>query len=180
MKTHQSMFNKKNLLVLAALIVTSFLGVPAANAQIQHHCYQGYTLASLQGHYAVIGNYGANVAIAFGERYLDGQGNFTATYIINEPTAGSTNGERTLVKGTQEGTYTVNCDGTGVINRKFMTTTGLVAYQQDDFIITGATARFGQAPLATTIIDAQRTSSVIVPGGIFLTRTWTLLPDQDQ
>ena len=111
---------------------------------------------------------------------MDGQGNVTATYIVNEPTPGSTTGERTIVKGTNVGTYTVNCDGTGVVTRKTVTSTGIVAFQQDDFIITGAIARYGQAPLATTVVDAQRTPSAIVPGGIFLTRTYTLLPDQDQ
>jgi hypothetical protein len=180
MKTHGSMFNKKSLFVLAALIVTSFLGVPAADAQIQHQCYQGYDLTSLKGHYAVIGTYGANVAVTFAARYMDGQGNLTATYIVNEPTPGSTTGERTIVKGTNVGTYTVNCDGSGVVTRKTVTNTGIVAYQQDDFIITEAIARYGQAPLATKVVDAQRTSSAIVPGGIFLTRTATLLPDQDQ
>ena len=180
MKTNKSMFNKKSLFVLAALIVTSFLGVAAANAQIQHHCYEGYDLTSLKGHYAVVGNYGANVAIALGERYLDGQGNLTGTFITNVPTAGSTTGERTLVTGTQVGTYTVKCDGSGVITRKITASTGLVTYQNDDFIITGAIVRYGQAPLATTLVDAQRTPSAIIPGGIFLTRTWTLLPDQDQ
>ncbi len=180
MKTGESKCNRKCLFVLAALIVTSFLGVPAAHAQIQHQCYQGYTLASLQGHYAVISNYGANVAIAFGERYMDGQGNFNGTFVVNQPTAGSTTGERTILKGTNAGTYTVNCDGSGVVTRKTVTTTGIVAYQNDDFIITGATARYGQAPLATAVADAQRTPSAIVPGGIFLTRTYTLLPDQDQ
>jgi hypothetical protein len=180
MKTHESMFNKKSWFVMAALIVTSFLGVPAAHAQIQHQCYQGYDLTSLQGHYSTVGVYGANVAIAFAARYMDGHGNMNATYITNVPTAGSTTGERTIVKGTNVGTYTVNCDGTGVVTRKTVTSTGIVAYQQDDFIITEAIARYGQAPLATKVVDAQRTPSVIVPGGIFLTRTYTLLPDQDQ
>lgn len=173
MKTHGSILNKKSLFVLAALIVTNCLVVPATHAQ------QCYDLESLHGHYAIVANYGANVAMSFGERYLDGQGNLIGTFRLNEPTAGSTTGARTIVTGTQEGTYTVNCDGTGVVTRKITASTGLVTYQSDDFIITGAKVAFRLGhPVATTIVDAQRTPSAIIPGGIFLTRIWTLLPDQ--
>jgi hypothetical protein len=111
---------------------------------------------------------------------MDGQGNFSRTTFINEPTAGSTTGARTIVTTTNVGTYTVNCDGTGVVTRKLTASNGIVALSQDDFIITEAIVRYGQAPLATKVADAQRTPSVIIPGGIFLTRIWTLLPDQDQ
>jgi hypothetical protein len=151
----------------------SFLGASAARAQ-DPAC--PYTLASLQGSYSVIGNYGANVAIALGVRYLDGNGNLTASYIVNEPTAGSTTGERTLVTGTQTGTYTVNCDGTGKFNRILMQANGATSTGVDDFIITGAIVKGGQL-IATTIVDAQEIPSAIVPGGIFLTRTLTRLPD---
>ena len=85
------MFSMKSLFAQAALILTSLLGVYAANAQT---CF---TVASLQGDYAVVGNYGANVAIAFAIRHLDGNGNLTATFVVNEPTAGSTTGARTIV-----------------------------------------------------------------------------------
>jgi hypothetical protein len=81
---------------------------------------------------------------------------------------------RTLVTGTQMGTYTVNCDGTGVITR--VLTAGTVqTTQEDDFVITGAVEKDGEL-IATSIQDAQRTPSAIVPGGIFLRRVWTRLP----
>jgi hypothetical protein len=166
------MFSMKSLFAQAALILTSLLGVSAANAQT---CF---TVASLQGDYAVVGNYGANVAIAFAIRHLDGNGNLTATFVVNEPTAGSTTGARTIVTGTQVGTYTVNCDGTGVITRVLTTSTGVTANQMDDFVITGAVSTLGGF-IATTVVDAQRTPSAIVAGGIFLTRTWTRLPDAE-
>lgn len=44
-----------------------------------------------------------------------------------------------------------------------------------DFIVTGAIVQGGQ-PIATSMVEAQRTPSAIVPGGIFLTRTYTLRP----
>src|ERR1035441_2353165 len=89
----KTMFNKKSLFVPAALILASFLGVSAANAQ-SSAC--PYTIASLKGTYAVIGNYGSNVAIALATRSLDGNGNLSGTSVINEPTPGSTTGARTI------------------------------------------------------------------------------------
>jgi hypothetical protein len=115
------------------------------------------------------------VAIAFGTRNYDGNGNLMGTFIVNEPTAGSTTGARTIVTGTQAGTYSVNCDGTGKINR-VLTTNGISTNQVDDFVITGAIVQGGQL-IATTIADAVETPSAIVPGGIFVTRVQTRLPD---
>jgi hypothetical protein len=166
------MLTKKSFFVFAALMVLSFLGVPAANAAPQ--CY---TLESLEGSYAGIGHYGANVAIGLSTRHLDGNGNLTGAFIVNEPTAGSMTGGRTIVPGTQMGTYTVNCDGTGVFTR-IVTVNGVATNQMDDFIITGAIVKDGHL-VATAIVDAQRTPSVIVAGGIFLTRSFTRLPDTD-
>lgn len=170
------MFNKKGSFVPAALILAAFLAVSAANAQ-DSTC--PYTLASLQGNYAVIGNYGANVAIALATRFLDGNGNLSGTFIVNEPTPGSTTGARTIVTGTQAGTYTVNCNGTGQFNR-ILTTNGVSTKQVDDFIITGAIKLFtgaGAVLVATSMVDASQVPSAIVPGGIFLSRTHTRLPN---
>jgi hypothetical protein len=105
---------------------------------------------------------------------MDGKGNLTGTFIVNEPLAGSTTGERNIVSGTQAGTYTVNCDGTGVITR--ILTVGTTQTEQfDDFVITRAIIEDGHL-IATSVADAQRTPSTIVAGGIFLTRVWTCLP----
>lgn len=171
------MFNKKRLFALAAVMLASFLGVSAANAQ-GPGC--PLTVASLQGTYSVIGNYGSNLAISLGSRYYDGNGNLTVTFLVNEPTVGSTTGARTIVTGTQKGTYTVNCNGTGTFTRILSTSNGITATAVDDFIITGAVRSLGgtgNIMIATTIIDAQETPSAIVPGGVFLTRVHTRLPD---
>ena len=117
---------------------------------------------------------GANIAIALAKRYVDGDGNFTGTFVVNEPTAGSTTGGRSLVTGTQAGTVSVNCDGTGVVTR-ILTVAGAETTQMDDFVITEAKFKDGEL-IATTIVDAQRTSSAIVSGGVFLRRTWTRVP----
>lgn len=150
----------------------SFLGVPGVKAAPP----QCYTLESLEGSFAGIGHYGANVAIALSTRQFDGDGNLTGTFLINEPKAGSTDGDRTIVTGTQKGTYTVNCDGTGVFTRILTAANGVTANQTDNFIITKAKIKNGRL-VATAIVDAQTTPSVIVPGGIFLTRSFTRLPD---
>ena len=166
------MFCKRCSLVLTALVSFGLLGVSAAQAD-DTHCY---TLASLKGTYAVVGTYGANVALALAVRHFDGNGNLTGTFTVNEPDPASTTGGRKIVTGTQVGTYTVNCDGTGVITRTLTTSTGVVTTQNDDFVITQAAVR-EESLLATALEDAQRTPSAIVAGGIFLTRTYTRRPD---
>src|SRR5437870_5299345 len=96
------MFNKKSLFVPAVVIFTSFLGMAAANAQ-DPAC--PYTPASLQGSYAIIGNYGSNVGMALAVQYIDGNGNFTRTAVVNGPTAGSTTGARTVTTTTNYGNF---------------------------------------------------------------------------
>jgi len=167
------MFSKKSLLLPALIIFNGFFGVPGANAQATERCY---SVASLQGHYGIIATYGANVAVAFGERSYDGNGNLAGTFVLNEPTSGSTTGARSIVTGTQAGTYTVNCNGSGQIKRLLTASTGVVTNQVDDFVITGAIVQNGVL-IATSIADAVEVGSVLVPGGILVTRIQTRLPD---
>jgi hypothetical protein len=70
-------------------------------------------------------------------------------------------------------------NGTGVITRIVTASNGVKATQMDDLLITGAVVKRGQL-IATTLADAQRVPSAIVPGGIFLTRSYTRLPDRPQ
>ena len=163
------MISKKTQII--AITIAAFFATVSAHAQDTHPCFD---LTSLQGNYTVIGTYGANVGLALAKRYMDGKGNLTGTFIVNEPLAGSTTGQRNIVSGTQAGTYTVNCDGTGVITR--ILTVGTTQTEQfDDFVITHAIMVDGHL-VATSVTDAQRTPSTIVAGGIFLTRVWTRLP----
>jgi hypothetical protein len=165
------MFNKKILIRLNALVLLGFIGVSTARADDP----QCYTVASLKGTYAVVVAYGANVAMALALRHFDGQGNLSGTFTLNEPTPGSSTGARTIVTGTQAGTYTVNCNGTGVFTRVVTASNGVVEHQMDDFLITRATVKDGQF-LATALADATRVPSAIVAGGLFVTRSYTLLP----
>jgi len=180
------MLNKKGLnrnssRAGTALIVFGVLGMYSANAADP----QCYNLASLQGQYALITNYGDNIARALVVRYFDGNGNFSGPFIINEPKVGSTTGERTLVSGTQTGTYTMNCDGTGVVIRVVTLSDGTTAKQMDDFIITGAKVIpnpkgpfFPGQLIAIALADAGRDPSPIVSGGLFVTHTYSRLPDR--
>lgn len=162
----------KKLIAAIAIVMASGLGASGALAD-ETHCY---TLASLKGTYAVLGIYAANVALALGVRQFDGNGNLTGTFTLNEPDPASTTGGRKIVTGTQVGTYTVNCNGTGVITRTLTSSTGVVTTQTDDFLITQAKIKDDQL-LATALEDAQRTPSAIVAGGIFLIRSYTRRPD---
>ncbi len=175
------MFHKNSWCVPAALILSSVLGASVAQAAPPTACY---TLASLQGSYAVIVNYGANVALGMQAEYLDGTGNLTRTGVLNQPVAGSATGARTVGTVSATGTYTVNCDGTGTITRIVTRPDGSTASAVDDFMATGATLTLlgakGWQFLATTIVDAQQDPSVILPGGVFVTRIHTRLPDRDQ
>jgi hypothetical protein len=106
--------------------------------------------------------------------------NLSGTFIINEPTAGSTTGARTIVTGTQVGTYTVNCNGTGQFMRTLTQANGTVTNTVDDFIITAAVRVYNGSDfilLATGITDAQQVPSTIIPGGIFLYRVHARLPN---
>ena len=59
------MFSKKSLVLPIALVFLCFVGVSAAQDDTQ--CY---TVASLNGTYGVVGDYGAHVAIALATRHL--------------------------------------------------------------------------------------------------------------
>lgn len=154
-------------IALVCLVVAS--AAKADNAR----CYD---VGSLKGWYAVVAMYGSNVGIGLGRRYFDGSGRMTGTFVDNVPTPGSATGARNIIRGTQTGTYTVNCDGTGVITRMVKASNGVTLRQTDDFIITGALMEHNEL-IATALEDAQRTPSAIIPGGIFLFRSYTRLPE---
>jgi hypothetical protein len=160
----------RSLVLPIALVCLCFVGV--CTAQDDAHCY---TLASLHGSYTIIGQYGSHLAIALTKAHLDGKGNFASTFVVNEPDPASTTGGRKLVTGSQTGTYTINCNGTGVITRLVVSTAGTGSVVSD-FVITRAVSKDGVL-IATEVTDAQRTPSFIVPGGIFLTRTYTRTPE---
>jgi hypothetical protein len=170
----ETMF-RKCACVATALVVVGVLGASSARAE-EPSCY---TAASLEGSWAIVATYGANVALAMGRRTIAEDGDFTGTFVLNGPTAGSSNGARTITTGTQLGAYSVNCDGTGTVTRILTASNGVVTTQVDDFVITKSTRERGRL-IATAISDAQRTSSALVAGGIFVTRVHSRLADEEQ
>jgi hypothetical protein len=170
------MLRRVNFVVVLCLV---FLCATTSNAQDQDH-QECYTPASLQGSYAIIGHYGDHLAIELAEGQFDGKGNFKSTFIVNEPDPTSTTGARKVVSGSQTGTYTINCDGTGVLTRIVTLSNGQTGTVVSDFIITKAVRSRPEVLIATALEDAQRTPSFIVPGGVFLTRTYTRLPGREE
>ncbi len=168
------MFSQKTLFVTAMLICATFLGITNIHAQ-DPSC--PYTLSSLKGTYAVVNSYGANLAMGLQIETLDGNGNLRRTGILNQPKSGSTTGERTIGTVTSIGTYTVNCNGTGTISRIVTRPDGTTAAALDDLIISQAVQGPGWSGIATVFLDAQRDPSVIIPGGVFVSRVHTRLPE---
>jgi hypothetical protein len=177
-KEIETMFSKKIWLAAVALAPVLLFGTSPATAQDSTHCFD---LASLHGKYGIVVTYLPTfAAAAIGTRSYDGAGHMTGTFIVNGPTAGSTTGARTITKGTQVGTYTVNCDGTGVITRTVTLATGQIETFVDDFVTTAAVRSWGDVLIATTISDVAEnpTTAGAAPAGLYQTRVQTRLPNQ--
>ncbi|MBV9501759.1 MAG: hypothetical protein JO138_20500 [Acidobacteriaceae bacterium] len=158
--------------VFVALLVSSFVAATPQADLAQgdwHHPRRDYSVESLRGDYAAVATYGANVARALGTQTLDGVGNLKGSAIVNQP---GLNGARTIVSITFTGTYTVNSDGTGTMSLTIMLPNGKTANATEDFVITKAKI-LGGIPIATEIIDAQEQPSTVIPGGVFVTHTYT-------
>jgi len=176
------MFNTKELFIGLALVLVVVPRASAAQREDNDDCY---TVASVQGSWAVVTTFGANFAKALGTRTVDRSGAFTGTALINAP-ANTTSpgavsflswtGARTITHVTQQGYFTVNCDGTGTVTRILNGTT----QQIDDFVITRGVVEHGRL-IATEIQDLQEVPSAATQGSFFVTRVHTRQPaDQDR
>jgi hypothetical protein len=126
-----------------------------------------WSVASLNGEYALVGTYGANVARLIGTFVVDGQGNFSGSARVNLPAGG----QRVLVPITFSGSYIVEADGTGTTFGTTVLPNGTRLPSTTDFVITKST-RVRGVRVATEIASAQRELSVVV-GGEFITYTST-------
>ena len=165
------MFSNKTLFVPVTALLCSLLGAATASAQ-SPTCY---TKESIEGSWAIITTYGSNVAMAIAQG-THAEGRLNRTFTFNAATPGSTTGERTVSTGTNVGTYEVNCNGTGTFTRVSTSSTGVVANQLDDFLITASIEKDGKL-IATQITDAVRVPSTLIPGGIFFSRVHSRRPD---
>ncbi len=171
----------KKRFTAAVLIVSGVsLGVPSLvlSQEVSNNAERRsskYSEASFQGNYAVVGTYGANVAQALGTLTAH-DGKSVTKEIVNEPLAASTTGERTVVKISSTATFTITSEGTGVVTDTVTLANGSTATVTEDLVITKAEVIHGEL-VATELVSAQREPSVVVPGGVFLTRHYTRLPD---
>jgi hypothetical protein len=177
------MFNEKRLFV-PVLLVLFLLLIVASAAPAKDDDGQCYTVASVQGSWAVVTTFGANFAKALGTRTVDENGAFTGTALVNAPANTTSPGDvsflswtgvRTITHVTQQGNFTVNCDGTGTITRFLNGTT----QQIDDFVITRGIFDHGRR-IATEIQDVQEVPSAATQGGFFVTRVHTRQPGEQE
>ncbi len=147
------------LLAVATILITA---VPAVSAEESDK--NVYTLASLQGDYALVGLYGSNVARLNGVFRADGNGGLSGTAQINAPGSG---GQRVLVAVSFAGTYTVTPEGLGVIAVTISLPNGATTPATIDLLLTKL-ERIRGTSVAVEATTMQRELSSIV-GGEFIT-----------
>jgi hypothetical protein len=169
------MFKTRTRLVPAFITLVSIMGASPLAAFGQEDRANAYfapvnfRLASVLGDYAIVGTYAGNVAQEIGTMNVDGRGNFTGSSIVNVPGA---NGERVVVPVIFTGTYTVNSDGTGFDAFTATLPDGSTVERTEDYVITKTEVSGGEL-IATEMVAAVREASAVVPGGVFLTHTYT-------
>ena len=150
------------LLAAAVILLTA---VPAAFGEESDKDI--YTLASLQGDYALVGVYGSNVARLNGVFRADGKGSLSGAARINAPGSG---GQRVLVGVSFAGTYTITPDGVGVIAVNIALPNGATTAATIDLVLTKVTKIRGTS-VAVEGSTMQREPSSIV-GGEFIAHTF--------
>lgn len=130
---------------------------------------RGFTNASFQGHYALTGFVGANVAAIVGVCHFDGLGHFNCTYTGNAP---GENATRTIFPITDEGDYTLNADGTGIIH-EFETIDGVTSEYYHNIVVIEAEA-LGPYIVATEIAGLVNQTDT---SGVLYTSHYNRLPD---
>jgi hypothetical protein len=151
--------------IIVVLGILAWEATPALNAQAHHV----YGVASLQGDYAVVNHYGANLALGIGTVQFDGTGKLQGTLLLNRPTS---TGARELVALTSAGTYSVNTDGTGIIFLAVTLPDGTIKTATEDFVIR-RTELIRGVLVATEIVDEQREPSLVLGNGVFVTQDYT-------
>ena len=133
---------------------------------------QPYNLASINGEYAFVGTYGANVGRQLGiAHFRDGQ--VSGSGSDNIP--GATPTERVLTHFSFTGTITVNDDGTGFVTLTVTFTNNTKIQVHIDILITKARELHGRK-IALEIQDSQReVANLATPQ--FAVHTLTRRPD---
>lgn len=165
------------LVALASLVVAgsgrAFAGQDNDSSNTPSEQPHGYSLASVNGSYAIVGTYAGIEALDLGVVDFDGHGNAKGTVLVNQP---NPDGSREVVTVGVAGTYSVNSDGTGKIAFVVSFPDGHTANVTEDFVITRAKSQGGTF-IATSMTDAQEEPSVVISGDVFVTHVYTRRPD---
>lgn len=154
---------------IAVAAILAWGSASALNAQTGPGTAHTYGVESLNGDYAVINHYGANLALGIGAEHFDGTGKATGSLLLNRPTV---TGSRELVALVSTGTYMVNDDGTGILYLSVTLPNGIVKTATEDFVITRSKL-IGGVLVATEIVDEQREPSLVLGNGVFVTQEFT-------
>lgn len=164
-------------LTLALFLLSSFIlpGTAAASqggsdASQEHH---SYSVESINGTYAFVGTYAGRVAANLGVVKFNGLGSVEGSVIVNQP---NPDGTRNIVKVSLAGTYFINPDGTGTVSFLVTFPDGHTANVTEDLVITKAKIRHGML-IATSMFEAQEQPSVVLSGNVFVTHTYTKIPN---
>lgn len=141
------------------------------NEAAQEH--YSYSVASIKGTYAFVGTYAGRVAANWGVVTFDGLGSVKGSVTVNQPNA---DGTRNIVKVGLAGTDTVNPNGTGNVSFVVTFPDGHTANVTEDLVITKAEVHQGML-IATAMFEAQEQPSVVLSGKIFVTHTYSRIPD---
>jgi hypothetical protein len=156
--------------IIAVLSILAGAATPDLIAQDRAaEALHEYSVGSIRGDYAVVNNYGANLALGVGTVHFDGIGTLQGTLLLNRPTS---TGARELVPLTFTGTYSVNGDGTGTILLIVTLPDGSIRTATEDFVVT-RTEVIHRTPVATDIVAEQREPSLVLENGIFVTQHYT-------
>lgn len=147
-------------------------GAPGSDQNSDTDRNQPYTLASINGEFALVGTYGSNVGRQLGIVQIhDGQVSGYAN--ANIPGASAT--ERVVVHFSFTGTAAINDDGTGLISVSVTLPNGSIAEFHLDILIT-KTIELHRRKIAIEMQDMQREVSQIATGE-FVVHTLTRRPD---
>lgn len=157
----------KPLALTVGLISTMLFGSRAGSAA---EC-KGYTLASIEGEYAVVGTYAGGIAGLIGVSTTDKNGNVEGSAVVNIP---GTSNTRQVIPISWTGVQTINEDGSGTISLT-VTLPNAIQTVTQDFVIAKAVKVDG-VKKAIELRTMQREPSGLVAGE-FISDVLTRRPD---
>lgn len=131
--------------------VTQPIAVEATTGSLDKKNKSSFGQSSLFGSYGTAGRANGFQSRSVGVANFDGRGGATRTVRIN---ANDGNGGRRLIDLSSVGTYSVNSDGTGVINFLNMNPDGSTSAVTYDFVIRTTESGGGKSKLLASSLEA--------------------------